>query len=240
MRLRLSRLTADAARTQLSNLLPGALRIGMAGRRFTEPAALDPQHAGHDVEVNAAARKGAGNLRHAAGATIRQPFPGVRLRVIQRADRLQVEDQHRGACLLNRGQHLAARGVGADVTNDQFHSFAGKQSARGSRRWGRIHQPRVHHVAELVQVAAHDALVAFEPALQALELRPIRRQPNAEQSDFSSLCQSHSDLCAACPIPSRDCQTERLFLLPPGEYCPRAQNEEARYPSACPAACHNA
>ena len=165
----------------------------MAGRRFTEPAALHPQHAGNDLEINAAARKGAGNFRHAARATVRQPFPGVRLRVIQRADRLQIEDQHRGAYLLNRGQHLAARGVGANVTNDQFHSFTGKQSTRGRGRWGRIHQPRVHHVAELVQVAIDDALVAFEPALQALELRPIRRQPNAEQSNFSSLCQSHSD-----------------------------------------------
>ena len=107
--------------------------------------------------------------------------------VIQRAGRLQIEDQHRGAGPLNGGQNLAARGIGADVANDQLHSFAGEEVARGGGGRGRIHQPGVNHVAELVQVAADDALVAFQPALQALELRPVSRQANAEQPDFSSL-----------------------------------------------------
>ncbi len=233
------------------NLLPGALRIGMAGRRFTKPAALDPQHAGHDVEINAAARKGAGNLGHAAGATIRQPFPGVGLGVIQRADRLQIEDQHRGAGFLDGWQHLAARGIGADVTDDQLHSFVGEERARGGRRRRRIHQPGVHHVAEPVQVTADDALVALEPGFQALELRPVGRQANAEQPDFASLSlgfhTAYLTLSATViEIPAQYIPSSTWFARQKGciwrlgDYCARATDEAVRHPSLRPAARHNA
>jgi hypothetical protein len=36
-------------------------------------------------------------------------------------------------------------------------------------------------------VAADDLLVAFKPALQAFELRPISRQADAEKTDLASL-----------------------------------------------------
>ena len=125
----------------------------MDGRRFTEAAALDPQHPGDHVEIDAAAGESAGNLGHAAGTAIGQPFPRVRLGVIQRADRLQVENQHRGIGPLNGGQDLAAGGIGGDVTDDQLHFFADEQFSRGGRRRSGIHQPGVHDVAKPVQSA---------------------------------------------------------------------------------------
>ena len=62
----------------------------MAGCRLTELAALDSQHTGNDVEINSAAGEGAGDFRHATGATIGQPLARIRLGVIERARRLEI------------------------------------------------------------------------------------------------------------------------------------------------------
>jgi hypothetical protein len=88
---------------------------------------------------------------------------------------------------LDRRQNLAARRIGSDIAYDQLHPFADEQVA-GSRGAGRrVHQARVNDVAELVQMTVDNALVAFQPTLEAFELRPVCGQANAEQPDLPSV-----------------------------------------------------
>ncbi len=61
---------------------------------------------GDHVELDAAAGKGIGDLRHAAGAAVGQPFAGVGVGIVQRRRRLQVEDEHGRLASLHRRQHL--------------------------------------------------------------------------------------------------------------------------------------
>ncbi len=101
---------ADAAVVQLAHnagrlhplldLAPGAVVVLLGVTRGRV------EQAGDDVELDAAAGKGVGDLGHAAGTACRQPFARVGIGIVERWHRLQVEDQHGRLAALHRRQHL--------------------------------------------------------------------------------------------------------------------------------------
>ena len=75
---------------------------GAAGGLFA--ALLLCQHAGDDVKIDIAAVENGTELRHAAGAAVRQPLFGVGVGVVERGRGLEIEDEDRDFGNLNDGQ----------------------------------------------------------------------------------------------------------------------------------------
>ena len=143
------------------------------------------ERSGDRAVRDARARERARELGHAAGRAVREPLARRHRLVVERARRLQVEDHDRRLRGLHDGQHLGRRGVGRRVDASRGRRAPRRALARLARapaacRRGR---PRRRPRPAPASRASMPALVALEPLAQALELRPVRGEADAEHAD---------------------------------------------------------
>ena len=142
------------------------------------------QRARDGVVRDACARERAGELRHAAGRAVREPLARRHRLVVEAARRLQVEDHDRHLRGLHRRQHLRGRRVGRRVEHDDVDAAGGEQVARLARALGGVDETGRDDIgAELGEPPLDVALVAEQPLVQALELRPVGGQADAQEPD---------------------------------------------------------
>jgi hypothetical protein len=130
--------------------------------RFAEPAAFDAKHTGDDVKRNPAAGKGAGDFRHATGATVCEPLAGGGSVIVEGAGGLQIEDQNGCVRSLHSREDLAAGGVGCDITHNQFHLLAceGLAGARGT--FLAVDNAGIDDIAAQIKPLSDDFLVTLK------------------------------------------------------------------------------
>ena len=135
------------------------------------------------MESHAGPGESVGDLRHAAGGTVRQPFAGVRVLVIQSLGGLQVQYKNRKLRPLNDRKHLGGGRVGPYVTDEQIQVGLGELLARGSGGRRAIHQPGGHDGRAGFAESLLDAtLITHQPVPQTLKLGPVAGQPNSENA----------------------------------------------------------
>src|SRR5581483_1419375 len=138
----------------------------------------------HRPVGDACAREGSGELGHAAGRAVREPFAGRHPFVVDGARRLQVEHDDGRLRLLHRGEHLRRGRIRRRVEHHQLHARRGELRTRLARLLRAVDEARRDDLcAELRQPALEVLLIALEPFAQAVELRPVRRQADPEHAD---------------------------------------------------------
>jgi hypothetical protein len=136
------------------------------------------------VEIDAGAREGVGDLGHAADRTVRQPLGGIRGFIIERGRGLQVQHQHRRARLLHDRQNLRGCGVGGHVAENQIHVFARKSCPAARAPSGVSTKTGGKHFgAEPADAIFHGALISFQALLHARKLGPVGGQSDSEYAD---------------------------------------------------------
>jgi len=154
------------------------------------------QHARDLVKRDAGAVEDVGNLRHRAGRAMGEPFAGhlravaelVEPRVINRRLGREVEDDDRHLRAPHNRQHGGRQRVGGDVQENQVHIRLPELVPRRERLLWRVHEAEVDDLDARQRQFLRDAReVAFEPLLQARELRPVGVQADAEESDAKLL-----------------------------------------------------
>ncbi len=124
------------------------------------------------------------DLRHAAGGAVGEPLAGRHPLVVERARRLEVEDDDRGVDRLHDGEDLGRRRVGRGVEEEELGPRRAERVACRPGRLRRVHEPgRDDLRPHLLEAPLDPALVALEPLAQAVELRPVRGEPDAEHRD---------------------------------------------------------
>ena len=136
------------------------------------------EHAGYLAEWDGRARKRTGNLRHAAGTAIGQPFAGVGVGIIERGDRLEIQDHDGGFGVLNDGQNRGRRRVSAHVAKDQIDARAAESFARLKTFGGIVHKARADDIGPPADALLDFALIAFEALFEPMKLRPVGSQAN--------------------------------------------------------------
>jgi len=143
--------------------------------------------AGDGVVGDPRAGERAGQLGHAAGRAVGQPFAGVGVLVVERRRGLEPEQHHRHLGRLHGREHLAGGRVRDGVAEHEVDPRAREAVARLARPLGRVHQSGRHHLAaELAYPLLDAALVGLDALAQAVELRPVRRKPDSEDADASA------------------------------------------------------
>ena len=142
------------------------------------------QRARDRVVRNTRARERARELGHAAGRAVREPLARGHRLVVEAARGLQVEDDDGHLRRLHCGQHLRGRRVRRRVEHDDVDA-AGRQQVAGLARALRgVDEAGGDDLgAELGEARLDVALVAEQALVQALELRPVGGQADADQPD---------------------------------------------------------
>ena len=144
------------------------------------------------MEIDARALEDVGDLRHRAGAAMRQPFAGhrraiahaVERGVVDGARRLQVEDDDRNPGAPDHREDRRRQRIGRDVKEDQIDVFLSK-AVPCLEGFGRaVDQTEIHHLdAGPGEPLGHPLHVALQSLLQPGKLRPVRIEPDAEQAN---------------------------------------------------------
>ena len=100
------------------------------------------QQTADDVEGDAAAGKGAGQLRHAADAAVGEPFAGVGPLIVERRGGLEIQHEHGAVDALHGRDDLRRGGIGADVADDEIDVLAGEADAGLFCGRGGVDEPR--------------------------------------------------------------------------------------------------
>ena len=138
----------------------------------------------HRSVRDARARECACDLRDAARRAVGEPLACRHGFVVERARRLKIEDDDRRIDGLHDRKHLRRRRIGRRVEHDEVDARRGERRAGLSRGLRRIHQPgRDDLCAHRLETRFDPTLIALEPLAQALELRPVRGEPDAEDAD---------------------------------------------------------
>ena len=128
--------------------------------------------------------QGARDLRDAAGRAICEPFAGGHRLVVERARGLEVQDDDRRVDRLHHGEHLGRCRIRRRVDEEELRSAGGERVAGGAGRLGSVDEARRDDLrAHRLEPLLDPALVSLEPSSQAVELGPVRREPDAEDRD---------------------------------------------------------
>ena len=171
---------ADARRSKVVNGARGVepLAQGVPGR-----VALEQRPRDRPVG-NRGTCQGARDLRDAACRAVCEPLARRHRLVVERARRLEVQDDDRRVDRLHDGEHLGRGRVGRRVDEEELRSAGGERLAGGAGRLGSVDETRRDDLrAHRLEPLLDPALVALEPLAQAVELGPVRREPDAEDRD---------------------------------------------------------
>ena len=140
--------------------------------------------------------------------------------IIQRRPRLQIQNHHGSLGLLDDGQNGGRGRVGSDVAEDQIDAGAAKGLAGGCEAsCASSTRPALTTVAHSPMRCFHFALVALQPFLQPMELRPVRRQADSEYSHRRLFCLSHENLrylnCLDFVSPGKSDELPALIVIMP-------------------------
>jgi hypothetical protein len=106
--------------------------------------------------------------------------------VIEGRDGLEVEDQHRTAHTLNRGENLTAGGIGPDITEDDVNILTAESFTRFGGAGSGVPQSSGDHLGSHgFQTVLNPFLISLKPFLEARKLFPVGGQANPEQTDTS-------------------------------------------------------
>ncbi len=153
------------------------------------PGKLIVEVAGYQMIRYSRAVEDAGDLRGRACLAVFQPdarhrspiAQGVELLVIQLRHGLKVQHDDRNARLLHDRQHGGRKGVGRQVQEDHVHALATEPIGRLAGLVRVIDESRVDDFSFQIAKPRGDlGLITGQALAQALELRPIRVQSNAE------------------------------------------------------------
>ena len=142
-----------------------------------------------EVEVDSRPAENVGNLWDATRLTMREPFARhhaavthrIECFVVNRRDRLQVENDYRYPRSLDRRQNGGRERVSTDVEEDDLRLLAAEANPRLLRRGGGVHEADVYHLgAELAEAVGDLRHVPLEPWLQPVKLWPVSREPDPE------------------------------------------------------------
>ena len=123
-------------------------------------------------------------LGDAARGAVGEPLARRHALVVDRARRLEVEDDDGGIDRLDDREDLRGRRVGGRVDEQELRPRCREGRARHAGRLGRVDETgRDDLGAHLLEATLDPVLVAGEAIAQAVELRPVRRQPDAEHRD---------------------------------------------------------
>lgn len=101
-----------------------------------------------------------------------------------RRGRLKIEDDDRNFGSLHHRQDSRGQGVGSHMQEDQVNIRLPKAVAGLDRFLRCVDQTQVDDLdAGPCQPGLDHAQIAFQPLFQSFELRPVRRQTDAEQAD---------------------------------------------------------
>ena len=150
-------------------------KLGLDGR----VAAL--HHAGDDGMALAGALKVGHHLAHgAAGVQFAQPFGGVGVGVVRRAQFLDVDQHHRHVQVAHGGQHVVAGGVGQQLQHDEVDVGGAELVARGLGLLFGGDDAAVHQLNTGGEHRFKVGVLALKLRHQAGELRQVRAQRDGE------------------------------------------------------------
>ena len=112
---------------------------------------------------------------------VAEPVEGI---VVQLGRRLEAEHDQRRPRFLNDRQDRARQGVGGDIEEDQIDLLASEAGGGLSGLVGIVDHSHVDQLrSHALQPLGDDPLASAQTLQEAVKLRPVRLQPDAEQSD---------------------------------------------------------
>src|ERR1039458_6849850 len=150
------------------------------------------QHSGDLMEINARAAENIGDFRNRTCGAMCQPVTGhrgavahcVKLCVINRRRRREVQNDDWNFRALHNGQHSRGKRISCDVEKNQIHVRLAKFVAGFERLHRIVNEAEIHDLdAGTLKLFLDDANIAGEARFESLELRPVSIEADAEQSD---------------------------------------------------------